>query len=623
MFIMVPMWGFAKSQKLFHPAIQMLERLPYVTWLIEWISAWFAGETDASVIPKSVRIFATGDPVTTESFNHTMPALFRPEGCDRSDCGGKKCDDGECYCKCHIKAEHEDACAEIGEGIEESPAGLGHPSRCAYDKKRRRLQHSVRESTESRVERLEFMKNCPESDDEDDGGEWSECVRNAHSSSPPVEYTCETPQVWRKKVPLAPAGGHRSDLCEACALGMCGQSRMDAGKSIAFVQEKEKEHEMKPEGWMSDMPFDFSVGAMLEALGDKVHAPHVGAWCKKHKTTIAGVFAVSLVVCGALVMAFKGLPVPEVFVPEGKKQSTKFKPRKVRVGNRRRRMEHEMSGDAERDLDDVASRLEEADLLAEDLRTTRRGVKFVDEGLQVDPHVVALQDIYFPVQVKTATVAKRRRVIQQAKATPPKSYTTKDVQKVRAVAKELSMRPESMLGKVKLDWLKISHNVFKVEQDGEFTSSSTVVGDKIVVPLHSEVEGAEVRIVNHSASAKISSELIPITKELGIYCHGGVVKPMRWNLREPKNEQVVLLGYTSPDQVEPRISTGFCSTEGLANYPSDHGDCGGAVISCEDGALIGFHIGGGQHVNRFVPVTAQMVAAFKATLPVLSSMVFP
>jgi len=142
------------------------------------------------------------------------------------------------------------------------------------------------------------------------------------------------------------------------------------------------------------------------------------------------------------------------------------------------------------------------------------------------------------------------------------------------------------------------------------------------VPLHSSVDGATVRVVNHSASAKMSSELIPIHDDLGVYYHSGVIKPARWNVRVPENEQVMLIGFTDPEQTEAEMSTGFCSKEGLYDACSDVGDCGGSVVACKDGALVGFHIAGGEHVNRFIPVTERMVEAFKASLPTLSSMKF-
>jgi len=144
-----------------------------------------------------------------------------------------------------------------------------------------------------------------------------------------------------------------------------------------------------------------------------------------------------------------------------------------------------------------------------------------------------------------------------------------------------------------------------------------------VVPLHSHDENADVKIVNSGHSALITTELIPIADDLGVYYHGGVIKPSSWKIRVPENEQVVLIGYTDPEQIDPHISVGFCSAEGLYDASSDVGDCGGAVIACKDGALVGFHIAGGKLVNRFVPVTPKMVDALKANRPTLTSMNFP
>jgi len=94
-------------------------------------------------------------------------------------------------------------------------------------------------------------------------------------------------------------------------------------------------------------------------------------------------------------------------------------------------------------------------------------------------------------------------------------------------------------------------------------------------------------------------------------------------MRPPKDELVMQMGFTDPKQVEPAFGVGFCSAKGLYDAPTEFGDCGGPVISCVDGALVGFHIAGATMINRFIPMSAELAARLKSTETSLAALDFP
>lgn len=232
---------------------------------------------------------------------------------------------------------------------------------------------------------------------------------------------------------------------------------------------------------------------------------------------------------------------------------------------------------------------------------------------------------HLPHRVDPKIVAKRQRQIRLAQ-TQPKSYTLTELnafQKLKKNAPKTQLN-ESLLGKNKMIITTIASAVYKVKADGEFTSSGTCVSDKVVVPLHGHISGTSVSAVNYKTNAVMPGELIPVAEDLGVYVHCGTVKcEKRWLMRPPKNEQVMQVGFTAGDQMEPEYGIGFCSASGLYDAPTKPGDCGGPVVACSDGALVGFHIAGGTDVNRFVPMTEDLAKRLKASGPVLSSMDFP
>jgi len=229
---------------------------------------------------------------------------------------------------------------------------------------------------------------------------------------------------------------------------------------------------------------------------------------------------------------------------------------------------------------------------------------------------------YFPERVDPRVVAARKRRILRAK-THTKVYTDKDLAEFRQVSSKHQMLDESLLKKQKQTWAEKSVRVFKAVHGDQVTSTATLVCDKIVVPLHSHVEGKPFSVYNSSTSAQLSGELIPIADDLGIYfTHGVIHVDKRVVMRPPQNELAIQIGFTDAEQVEPGFGVGFASASGLYDAQTAPGDCGGPVYACADGALIGFHIAGGQHVNRFVPMTAELAKRLAATGPVLNSMLF-
>lgn len=235
---------------------------------------------------------------------------------------------------------------------------------------------------------------------------------------------------------------------------------------------------------------------------------------------------------------------------------------------------------------------------------------------------------HFPVQRSAAAVARTHRLVRVAKTTG-KFFTERELQTHKLARSVLNrkqgrgMTSESLLGKSRAQHAEYASHVYKMLYGGEMTSTATIVCDKVVVPLHSHVEGREASISNAVASAILRGEIIPIAEDLGVFFHGGAVKPMKgWRMEIPVSGIAMQIGYKSDDEVEPTHGVGFYSASGLYDAPTEAGNCGGPVISVANGALIGFHIAGSDSVNRFVPLTALMIEKLKATQPVLQSMLF-
>lgn len=179
-------------------------------------------------------------------------------------------------------------------------------------------------------------------------------------------------------------------------------------------------------------------------------------------------------------------------------------------------------------------------------------------------------------------------------------------------------KPESMLGKLKLDYFKHSRRVGKIWQTvgGKrmMTSNATVVGSWVVQPFHSYVLDAEKReFQNYAVTKDLGNKYIDLADDLIAVPHyGSIPSPGRMGVRKPvTGDQVLIVSYAAEESTEPDIGVGLAAADGTYNAPTKAGDCGAPVYSAQDGALLGFHIGGGQLVNRFIPLTDEMIEVLR------------
>jgi hypothetical protein len=234
---------------------------------------------------------------------------------------------------------------------------------------------------------------------------------------------------------------------------------------------------------------------------------------------------------------------------------------------------------------------------------------------------------WFPTRSDPKVVAKNRRAIRRAKVTP-KTHTLGELNRLYDARKEFPLAEESLLGKHRFIFNDVSRNCVKVCYAEDETSSGTLIPGAVLVPLHSSVEGKEVSVYNAIISAKLRGELLPLHDDagndldLGLYHSYGAFVCGSVTMRPPKNERVLQIGFTPRDETEPSIGIGHCSAEGLYDAPTDFMVCGGGVYAVEDGALIGIHIGGGQHCNRFIPFTTGLINQMKVSAPRLNSTLF-
>lgn len=225
-----------------------------------------------------------------------------------------------------------------------------------------------------------------------------------------------------------------------------------------------------------------------------------------------------------------------------------------------------------------------------------------------------------PKREPASVVAKRSKAIRIARA---KKYYATNGEAYALNQGCPQMIPESLLGKDKMHWRNFNQKVFKFFQDDMQVSSATSVCDKVVIPLHAVVEGATCTIQNTGATAELKSEIYPVCEDLGVIFHHGTVKADNgWKMRPPKNEMVQVLGFNDIDQDEASYGIGWTTSTGFYNAQTAPGDCGGPVIAVQDGALVGFHIAGGDKGNRFVPMTEDIAQKLKQTKSILASSLF-
>jgi len=206
--------------------------------------------------------------------------------------------------------------------------------------------------------------------------------------------------------------------------------------------------------------------------------------------------------------------------------------------------------------------------------------------------------------VVSRRIRNRRRAIVRAR-NHEYTYTAN-------LAKSVNMKQESMLGKVKIHYREYAECVYKYVVDGQFIQTAAVFGPVVHTTLHGVHEG-KVEIMNHNTVVELDNEVIPTSPDGGVYFHHGAAKSRNLQFRAPKNETAFLMSYTKGDEVEPNISIGQISADGLSSFATDVGDCGGIVIAADDGKIVGTHVAGGVSCNRFEPITEERIAKWRQT----------
>jgi len=674
MFIAVPIWGFSKSFKYWEPVMRVLEKLPYVTWLIDWVRAYCAGEVGVDSIPTTVRDFADGketpvggssifDYPTSDGSAHVVPAR-KWEGHDLDECAahvilGDQCGN-DCFCSCHADEETKEAREVMGEGLESPTYGLGSDASHAHERNVNVLRKSMLEPIESRKERLSKIgiKPVPFVKGEilkvtEKGKEKEKQPENAESV--PVVKTRLCRDCKKALEPTSIV------VCDACLEEK--KKALDIAKGINIPMESQGflppsfEHHVQ-EAWkavrdvtvkscgdaykfVADHKTGFYVA--LAALGVAASVAYTfmkeenDEWTFEcaHPSTCpmmpatADAYNVCNTACGGVNCSHWVGCNPEKLEGKNGKNSNKIRYRAptVKAVRQQRRFDHLETGGSESESDFGFEHSDEEEEIFNSRAGRRRAQDdrdgWVSEG-KIAEKSAELGMKYFPEHREPKVVANVNRIVRSAR-TKRYSYYPADVEKVRRISKTggRMMHTESLLGKAKMTWARVSGNVYKFYQDGQFTSTAAVIGNKVHVPLHSHVDGVVRKIVNPAASAIVGGEITPTSEDGGVFFHNGTVKATAMILRAPKNEAVMLVSYSSAEQIEPTLSVGYASADGLANYASESGDCGGLVIAVSDGAIVGTHIAGGLEVNRFEPVTEERIARWKSqNAASLTSMLF-
>jgi len=712
MFIFVPLWGFSKSYKCFEAPMRILERLPYATWLFDFIRDWSEGKATTADIPEDVQEFARGKearrrPDGLFDFGYGTSHLQKEhdlETCENDKRLTGKCGDGQCYCKCHIAEEEGEAQSTIKEvaegegGVLENTAGLGSRARQYITKNQIPFVRSQAEPIESRKERLTAEDQV--------------CERcNGDSKGKKLCFECFTAGTTLTK---EEKGKEKERLCKECentlrpeCIAICDPCI--AKKVQARVAEEQKVG-MNPEslslglnGWFVR---ERVLWAVCQELGLEVvdylrirmnqFVDHV----KDHKLYYAASAMTAIAVIVTAVSLFvsdddeprklTASPVERLEGRTEKRSRVIMAPRQYATRKNRSRSgqaqqgskprHHVPSGGAENDFEEPDTVSEERyqreqeereraialEIAFQDRERDRKQWEETEqeecihyancptmpmnidaknacnkacgghhcahfancvpqneksEGLSRKTRELRMK--HFPIERKPVEVARVARVVRKAQR-EGHHYTIEEKKQFDDVKRKtpVLMSSESLLGKTRQIHRDVASHVFKVFYDGEMTSSATIVADKVVVPLHSHIDGKKVSIGNASASAQLRGEIIPIADDLGVFYHYGAVSCKGWRMEIPTTGICTQLGFKSQDETEPSHGVGFYSSSGLYDAPTEAGNCAGPVVSCATGALIGFHIAGSDNVNRFVPLTEQLIQRLKMSEPVLTSSLF-
>jgi hypothetical protein len=649
MFVFAPLFGTAKSYKCFEPLMRMLEKLPYVTFFIDWWQKYWAGETDLDSFPKTVRDL-NGDevPILPKGvFDYGYSNGEKREhdfGLCESDCEEGHCTaPNTCSCKCHVEEERlsHDEAVEDGEPFE-APTGLGFG-----DAKPRSEddEHLIRKTKAAKINRENAQKSATEDEESR-----RERLRNSGDD-------LHMAYMSKRKPNLQPFVAATKDVLPP---GLA---------DVSEIQVEEEGERMENEGF----PFDWD-GVPLRGVWN-LYGAYDRTKAELLKLATRDWFATvqahvdahwEKYLCGAsFLLGFVGTiwwnqrkqeQDPKVWTDEGKKKTSRvryFAPKsRVRSGGKSHWDHVESSGAEFEEPDDVEAadarahaahiadmrrgeeehaRQEQRDrMIAKEREYRARHGHSADrhlkgergEGFRIDEKLDELKLKHFPVYTDPAKVRVRSNAIRRAK-TKPKVVNRSEVDQFHKDAK-VALADETLLGKSKLKYTDFAGKVMKMTYSGQCSSTATVVGDKVVVPLHSYVEGATPGVTNSATTVELRGEVYPVAEDLGVYLHRGTIKrAATWRMRPPKCEIVMQLGFTDPEQIEPAMGFGFCSAGGLYNAPTEFGDCGGPVIACADGCLVGFHIAGSSEVNRFIPMTAELADRLKSTETSLAALDFP
>lgn len=367
--------------------------------------------------------------------------------------------------------------------------------------------------------------------------------------------------------------------------------------------------------------WDRVTALFIEAL-DSCHDFYLAHTSK----VIAGFVAVLVALVGAAV--YLGTRRDEVMIQEkGASKRSRVKhvrpppprgaPRKwIDSGGSEIRADDVVSGDYDDNLRAAGLDLRTASDLGDETGYSREAFAPVGKTACISE---ALAKLHTPASKEPRDVARVSRAISHAK-----SYRLVVTPKeVRSFLQQRALVKESLLGHVRLDNQRFIPYVFKLVYGDNVVSSATAVCDKIVVPLHAHQSGVPSAFNACYDVTLKESDLTPIAQDLGVYFHHGAVAINKgWHMRPPGNEQVILYGFDASNDDEPTMGVGYCNSAGVYDAPSQVGNCGGPVVAATDGHLVGFHIGGGTKVNKFVPLTGELIERLKMSRSVLQASLF-
>lgn len=739
MFIVAPLWGCSKAFKKFEPMMRMLEKLPYVTWFVEWFGNYLNGDATLEDIPDEIRDLknaepkrtsfpwrTTEDPVPDEKPNVSLK--HDVEGC--TDKG--KCALGKCLCKCHVEEEYEifkefDLKARCdNKDIQAERAGLGSEEREPYQRLVDVAHQIMRESTPDRVKRwrryynqakradperaatiiekfifrypwMSFLKDADIDEDVAQSSEvrdyddvMTDMLLLTHYMCVKHDEDCPTEPVMDH-----PLKNEAKDVDEH--LAECASRIRDMYGGLPFLRFYDPwfgtTTEINPPCYWPKTMKEKCVDSFWRTLGfGESTAKTVAAHVKKHQRKYALGASAAVALLAGFAYLFRSEDPDEPIWEDEAKGKTKSRrsayvpgaSRRPERGERVRKPWMAASSGSEDEVsaldgDEFLTRFDEVFYHGTDTGSeygySREGLKQKDKLLEVlltaseMANIRALRklkptpprrDAYkcnegyargdcecYDVHDGTPRITKFFKPVTKnsLRAGPAHCVTPASMQAVQnqlppkervadVVAEQKkayqnpnakTMESEALLGKKKINFTEHASRVFQFCLDGKMVSSATVVGDKVVFPLHALQgnEDASPSIANFSATANLKKQYVEIAPDLGMVCHHGAVSVNKhFTMRAPDNEMVFVLGFNDKNQQEPTAGIGHCAKDGVYDAQTLPGDCGGAVIAAKDGALVGFHIAGSDFMNKFIPMTENIAKALKTPAQAINSSLF-